>query len=810
MTNSIRGAFRGLGDEWRSTLRALRRSPRFAISTIIILGAGLGLNAATLSIVKATFFRPLPVVHAEELIYVFSATGGGIDPHDFQQEYGALVAATTAHAPAFAIAGDDMDARRLRGHVVPSNYFDVLGVQMLLGRGLRPEDDQLGSTQPVVVISHDYWSRQYGTDPAILGTKMFLDGRPFTIVGVTPERFSGLSEVWSPAAFWTTPAQFYGAAYRGTHSNLVARLRPGVTIQQVRSIQAATPSAADPRALSAYRIRRAIDVPLPFDPDGGAGVRAMVAAALVITGAVLLIGSVNIAGVLMSRSVTRATELAVRSALGASGLLLVRHLFVEALALAVGGGILGLGLAPLLISTYVKVSADRFPIQPALDGSALAFTVTLCVLVAVCVGVWPAAQAARLDVTTQLTGGAAVARPFRRRLQLVVLLPQISLSIGLLAVAGVHMRAAIRTDLSSLGYRVNDTVAVKFDRGEASDTEHASVSSEAFFASALRRVRDALPGAQVGLVSMLPPLAPASPLVVVSQDGGNTRAGGAATGYVSRGALGALGIAQLAGRDFSEADTAGSLPVAILSRALASRLFPLDDAIGKSVAFSSGRDAARLEWLQVVGVVADIRPAIPDGRERPFLYRPTTQITLSGGYPLELVATGRYAPGALVIAVKSGILSGAPDARLWEARPMSEVLDGIVYFHRLAAWILALTGGAGLLLAGLGVYGTISHSMAHRVKDLAIRCTLGANQGEIIGMIVREALAVVAVAAVPGLLAAQILLHVASQLTGAGDTSHVTAFAGATLVVLIVGSLAAFMPARRAASTDPYEALRRI
>lgn len=724
---------------------------------------------------------------------------------------------TTSHSRTLAVVGAGGQSKRLEGDIVPSNYFDLLGVKMSIGRGLLAEDDEPGSSSAAILLSHECWATYFQKDAGIVGRPIKLDGRNYIVVGIAPAGFGGLSEPWKPASFWTTPAHFYGPAYYRATSYIIGRLRPGVTLDQARYIGQ---SPIGPRQRGAvtqlYTLRAAREVITPFEPDATSALRQIASTAMVVIGAVLVIAAINITGFFMARGISRARDVAVRRALGASGLVLSRHLFLETLSISLLGGCIGLGVATALVRLYQAFTPDRFRVDLAVDMTVMAFVLGACVLVAVVVGVAPALQARKVNIVEVLGGGqgAGVPRSTLRGMRLGVVLPQVVLAIALLIVAGVHARALARVELANLGYRSADVVVATVaqeDAGPAPGTrEESAERTRAFFRSVLIRARETNPNASIALLSMLPHAAPASPLRVISReslDADAPRVAGAAVGYVSDGLFSTLGIPLVAGRDISASDTASRPPVAIVSTSLARQLWGQHDSVGKFLGFYSSAGNTR-EWLEVIGAVGDIQPALPDGRERPFVYRPVEQIALPGPYPLEVAAYGPVPQSALEVSLRDAVASSSPNARVWNVESMADIIDEALYLHRIAAWMLGLSGLAGLGLASIGTYGIVSHAVAQRLRDIAIRATLGATPKQLIGLTVREATALSAIAIIPAGLLAHWGLRITGRLVGSVPTFDYTVFMATSLTMVVVVFAAAYLPAKRAAHSDPLETLR--
>ncbi len=747
-----------------------------------------------------------------ELAYVYSGSGGRTDLQRFQELSAGAMSSVTSHVRELAVLGEAEGARRIGGDIVAPNYFQVLGVPMLFGPGLAHGYREQERT---VVLSHAWWRQKHQSDPEIIGRTTQLNGVPFRISGVAPEGFGGLAEAWNPASFWSTPASYYPGVDARADGYLVGRLRSGVSLRQARLLE--QPAKAEGRQATApeFRMYAARDVITPFEPENTSQLRVIGSTAMIITAGLLMLAAINIAGTILVRGAARTRELAVRRALGASGFVLARGLLVEGLILATIGGGAGLALAAGLIRFYEKVSPDPFRVYVSLDLSTISFLAALSLLVGMVIGMAPAVQARNVDVLRLLGGGGSAGASLmtRRRLRFGVLLPQLILSIALLVIAAVHLRALARAELTNLGYRVSDIAVVKFSYGNPSEGRTSQEQAEharKLFRRALQYGREANPSGHVALVSLLPTNLRSSPLTFAAKDAptidDSTVAKGS-LGYLSDGALETLGIALLRGRDFDETDTPASRRVTIVSHAMATQLWGHLDPIGRSLGLWSRQDRSRVEWLEVVGVSADIRPAIPDGRSRPFVYRPVGQISRSG-YPLEMVARGPHQPAKLTHDLTAAVAASDPTVEVWSAGSLEQILEEVLYFHRAAGWTLGLCGLAGLLVATVGVYGAVAQTVAQQEREFSIRAALGATPVRILWKSARDAASLVGLALVPAILFAAYVLRALAGSVASLPAFDLVAFIAAPAVMALVVLAAGCLPAQRAARQSPVAALR--
>jgi hypothetical protein len=835
-----------LADDLRYGARALRRSPGFSIVAILVLALGIGLNAAIFSVVNAIFFRTLPMPAAGELVWIHNP-GDQIDMDALAERSASTLSGFARWESAGSTRVFSAEGRheRLAGEVVPSSYFSVLGIAPALGRTLQPEDDVAGAPA-VVVISHDLWTRMFASDANIIGRQVHIDEWTFTVVGVMPARFAGLSNPWRPSTYWISPSHVAGPMPAGMlrgmmqhGSAVIARLKPGVPIEGARSALSSMPGLTT-TTLVPYRVRPVADVIDPVEPDADVRwVKALAYAGMVLAAAVLLIATTNLTGIVMARGVMRAPEVAVRQAMGAGAFRLARQLFAECLQLSCLGGLTGLFVARALMQLYRVFAPSRFLLDVSLDFHVLLFTGAVCIGAGFLVGLLPVRQALNVDVLSALGGSPRTGstRGTRRRLRHAIVIPQIALSLVLLIGASVHLRALLKTELADPGYRT-DGVAI-FETGikpppqtdapvwtaqgsmmvtepAAPDTTTQAeriAQNAAFDRGLLTRVR-ALPGVSAaGLNSWLPVLTGGEWIYVRHETDvdGARQAHATQGGVVSSGYFEAAGISLLKGRDFNDRDDQTSPLVAIISASVERQLWPNGDGLGQFLAALgpvNGKPRPDLKWLQVVGVVNDTRSVLGD-KMTGDVYRPLGQLALQGGWqpPLNVVVSGHGDLAGVMRQVRRAI-DADPLAEVTSERTMTDVVAEILYPRRAATWVLGLSGLAGLLLAVVGVYAVVSYSVAEQVRDVGIRSTLGASHGQIVGLFVGQGAKTLVLAVCPALPLAFAGLRMTSHLAGGAPAADIASFVAIPALMAVVVLIACYIPARRAANVDPIAVLR--
>ena len=399
-----------LGLDIRHAFRLLRRTPGFSAMAIVVLGLGIGANVAIFSIFNAAFLRALPVRAPDDLAYIYEKTPSyGLRPTDYRdlaffRDNSDVFTGLTSHASQSSLISIDNETEQLNGELVAANYFDVIGVPAALGRTFHPEEDHVATPELAIVIGHDLWTRRFNADPRALDRQIRIESKVFTLVGVMPPGFNGLSDPWTPSQFWITQTQFYGRENLGSGAGLIGRLKPGVSVASAQAevgvlgeqvqrerIEEFHPPKA---VLMPYVIRRASDIHVPFAPDSTTVPARVMTAVTMVAAIVLLIAAANIAGLLTARGVARTSELAVRRGLGASGIRLIRQLLTETIVLSLAGGAVGLFVASLLINLYRVSTPDSFLVSVPLDLRVIMFTVAVCGVTGLLVGAAPARRSA--------------------------------------------------------------------------------------------------------------------------------------------------------------------------------------------------------------------------------------------------------------------------------------------------------------------------------------------------------------------------------------------------------------------------------
>ncbi|MEK6410064.1 MAG: ABC transporter permease, partial [Acidobacteriota bacterium] len=683
-------------------------------------------------------------------------------------------------------------------------------VQPILGRVFQPDEENLGSSR-VAVISQGLWERRFGADKNIIGQKLSTNGVPFTIVGVMPAqfRFPEGSDLWVPPR-QIVPEHVLNptvnmAANRDSHYlSAIARLKPGVTLEQAsadmdtvaRRMEDQNPNENMGRGVRLATLR---------EYEVG-DVRWALLVLLGAVGFVLLIACANVANLLLARAATRQKEMAIRTALGANRLRLVRQLLTESMVLALIGGGLGLllalwGIGPLvsLIPTSIHGAHGI-----GIDGVVLGFTLAVSLVTGVAFGLVPAWQASKGDLNESLKeggrGGSAGAR--RNRVRGLLVVSEIALSLVLLVGAGLIIKSFVRLGQVNPGFDSRDVLTMRLSLPAAQypDGRRRAV----FFQQVIQRLQS-LPGAQsAGAVSRLP-LTPGNSgrgLTIEGwQDDGSGNSPSADYRVISPDYFRSMGIPLSKGRDFTDRDTSDAARVGIVNEAMARRYWPDEDPLGKRLRIDDDDDP----WMEIVGVVADVKHFGLDSQSRTELYVPCS----IDPWPfMTIVVRGGSGSAGLANAMRNEVWAVDKDLPVPDIKTMEQLLSDSVARRRFNMLLLGIFGGVALVLAAVGIYGVMSYSVTQRTHEIGIRMALGARQSDVLKLVVGQGMALALVGVGIGLAAAFALTRVLTSLLFAVDATDPATFVIISILLAGVALAACLAPARRAMKVDPMTALR--
>ena len=814
------------------SFRVLTRKPAFTAAAVLVLALGIGANTAIFSLVNAFLLKPLAIHKAEDLVGLYSRDTRKPDNYrafsypnyvDLRGQVGVFTG-LAAHNLAMVGLTEGDTTRRLFADIVSSNYFEVLGAPLLRGRAFTADEERPGSAASVAIVSYSFWKR-HGADPAMLGRSLRINGRMFTVIGITPEGFTGTTALISAELY--APLGAYDAlvndfenrsrtlASRDTHALIVlARLRPGVTLPAADA-QLAGVAVAMQKAWPAENKDQTLLVrPLSrlSVSDGPTSDKELAVPAILLlsmAAVVLLIASLNVANMMLARGAARRKEIAIRLALGGGRRDIVQQLLAESLMLALAGGAAGLFIAwsstRLLVGSMARLAPLDLVYNPAPDLRVLAATFSFCLFSTLLFGVGPAWNLSRPDLVTDLKdgerGGSGRKRLFSRGNLLVM--GQICLSLTLLTAAGLFTRSALRAAGIAPGFRIANSIVIELDPSLAG---YNQARGRETFRALLARLK-ALPGVESASLAATVPFGMTASGRSIRRPGTdpadqrnlvNCRSNIVDPDYFET-----MGIALLRGRSFRPAEASARTAV-VIDRLAANRLWPGGDALGKHILMNE--DVAKARELEVVGIVANVREHIVGKGEEPHVYVPFGQEYQSDMHIHLKVAS----ESAMLETVRREIRTVDSAVPVLALKTMRQHLESSIdlWIMRTGATLFSIFGAVALVLAMVGLYGIRSYTVARRTREIGIRMALGANSSDTLRLVVREGVALTAIGAAAGLALSFLLGKVLAGMLYDVSGSDPIVFLAAPAILSAVSLLACYVPARRAARVDPMVALR--
>ena len=801
----------------RFAVRQMAKRPGFTAIILLTMALGIGANAAIFSVLDAVLLRPLPYDKPEGLIKVwtrFTGIGAPNDQNwvsapelrDFQQLNHSFTDLAAISGGSFNL-GIKGSPQRVVGAAVTPNLFGMLGVQPQFGRNFLPEEAQPGRDHEVI-LSHAIWRRVFASNPGIVGTTIRIDGAPYSVVGIMPEGFAYPSEaeIWGPLAF--SPDDLSENSRGGHGLEVLARVKPGLSLAQVQSdMDRVSRTMMEQHASYPYSKFNFGIILHPLLEETVGDVKPSLMVLMVAVGLVLLIACANIANLMLTRSTERQQEMETRLALGASGKRLARQLITESIALALAGGLIGLGITPLVLRGLVSLAEKTLPraVHTSIDLRALALTGAVSILTGVLFGLAPALQASRKRNFDVLKSGRNTEGKRPKRLRNVLVICETAFSLLLVAGAGLLIRSFEQILKVDPGFRADNVLTMRISLPDATYSKPEQI--RAFYTSLLERVQR-LPGVQyAGATSGLP---------LSGQGGSGTttidtqsvapenRTPEADRRTATPDYFKAMSIPLLRGRYFEARDTDGTPGVAIVDESLADTYWPKQDPIGKRLHFGGGGQQ-NPPWLTVVGVVRHVHNRTLEARSRVEVYVPENQLPFNG---MTLAVRTSTNPLSMVPTIQREVASIDPDLPIYRVLTMNEVMGESLQRRRLALTLLAGFAGLALLLAAIGIYGVTSYGVAQRKTEIGVRMALGANRGQVLGMIMRTGMTTIAIGLVVGVVLSLALTRLMSGLLFSVHASDPLALAGAAAVLIAAAVVAIFIPARRATKVHPMSALR--
>jgi putative ABC transport system permease protein len=813
-------AFESLWQDVRYGFRMLRKSPGFCVLVIFTLALGIGANTAIFSLVEAVLLRPLPYPHSSRLVDLWARS----DIFDFPNLGVSLPdladiraqSRSFEHLAVYNYAQVDLTGQgrpqELDAAQVSPDFFPMLGIAPLYGRTFVPSDARPGNDQKAI-LSASLWRTRFGADPHAIGRGILLNGATYTIIGIMPPEFAFPAGVnlWIP--FVPTPAEL---AARGSHGYpVVGRLLPGSSIREAQV------------ELNTIATRLAVAYP-QTDKGWGFSLRSAksdlvnntstpLLVLFAAVGLVLLIVCANVGSLYLARAWARAHEMAIRAALGASRGRLIRQLLIEGLLLALAGGAAGLllaawaldGLRPLILLNTPRLE------NLTIDGHVLWFTLAASLATGLLFGLVPAFLFSRKHLIAAIREagagrGASSAGPRQSRLRQLFVVMELSLAVVLVIGAGLAIRSFARLSASPLGFRPDRVLTMELDVPSYQFKTPAQFVS--YTDQVLERIRRS-PGVEGASASISLPLGsfrgetefrlpdrPANPDAQGFMAGWN---------HVTPGYFQTLGIPVIAGRDFNENDRTGSEPVVIVNQALALRYFGNRSPIGQRISTHHDKEHRQI-WSEIVGEVANVRDVSPSQGPAPFIYEPYAQNQAEGDAipQIMLLVRTRTEPIALGRTIEDGIWSVDKDQPVTNLKAMTELVATSYAEPRSQSLLLSLFGGLGLVLALVGIYGVISYSVGQRTREIGVRMALGAQAKDVLSIVLAQGTKLVLAGVGIGLAASFAATRLMRGLLYGITATDPLTFAAVSVLLVLAGLAACYIPARRATRVDPMSALR--
>jgi putative ABC transport system permease protein len=814
-----------LMQDTRFGLRTLRRSPGFTATAVLTLALGIGACTAIFSVIKPILIDPLPYPQANRLMMLWEVRKDGAPLpvtfatfHGMQQRahsFEALAAYKPWQAAATTTSQADRP-ERIEGQRVSADYFRVLGIAPLLGRNFQASDDRVNGPN-VVILSDRLWHRRFAADNQIAGKQVRFGNQLYTVIGVMPAAFENVldtsAEIWAPLQY--DPALPADGREWGHHLRMIARLNKGVSVQQAEADLAGAMHAYTPLYAKGY------------DSTGGApdgmlvhamqhdltqGVRPALLAVLGAVLLVLLIACVNVANLLLARGSQRGAEFAMRTALGAPRSRVARQLITEALLLAMFGCALGMAVAEAGVRALLVLSPPGLPRLNAVsvDGAVLLFAFALTTLIGVFTGVASSWQASRNQLHAAMRHASNRATGSRHAKRRILVITEVSLSVVLLVTAGLLLRSMQRLLAVDPGFDTSGLLTMQVQDASRRSVGSAARSGDArlqFFTQALQQIRS-VPGVVSAAFTSQLPLNGDEDVYGIQFENDNNRLADPAFRYaVSPGYLETMHIPLLRGRVLTEQDAPGAPVAVLISQSLAERKFAGSNPIGRHVRVGLDAGHADRPWATIVGVVGNVRQQSLAIADEDAFYITTGQWAWEDEVQ-SLVVRTHADPASLAPSVQRAIWSVDKDCPISQVATMDAVLAATAVQRRFVLILFEAFGLVALVLAAIGIYGILAGSVAERTREIGVRAALGATRADILTLVLRQGMTMTFMGLAVGLCAALIAARALNaMLFGVTWLDRLT-YLCATLALIAVSAIACLIPARRAASIDPMEALR--
>jgi len=824
-----------MAQDVRYAIRTLLKTPAFTIVVVLTLELGIGANTAIFSLTDQVLLRLLPVKSPEQLV-VLDGPGAfqgrtfnnGTFSYPMYRDFrdrNTVFDGVIARFPAPLTLMANGQAERVSSELVTGNYFDVLGVRAHIGRTFTPDDDKVPGGHPVVILSHNYWTRRFGGDPGVLNRTITLNGLPMTIVGVTPPGFYGIAIGDNPDVMvqvmmkaQMTPTWDDLLNRRSRWLTVMARLKDGVSREQaeaamnvvyrqineqeIQEIKAPSPSFRQRFTTKHLFVRPG--------QKGRSDLRNQFSTPILVlmgmVGLVLLIACANVANLLLARGAARQKEVAIRLALGAGRAAIVRQRLVESVLLAAAGAALGLAFAwwtgTLLLKTLPFDEAAR-TLSAAPDTRVIAFALAAAMLTALAFGLAPALQSTRPQLTSTLKdeSGSVVGGTGHARFRKGLVVAQVGLSVLLLACAALFARSLYNLRTLDPGFNTEQLLSFSLDPSLNGYSRERTV---ALF-QRLQEELTALPQVSGASPSVIPFLTNSDWSSTIKFEGYTSKEGedmNPNIDAVGPGFFATLGQPLISGREFTARDVMGAPKVAIVNETMAKQYWPGQSPLGHHIGFGRSETTD----MEIVGVVKDTKSSTLREQPRRYVYTPFAQETEIGSMTFYVRGRGDAASlGAAVRQVAQHVDANLP---VYEMKTMSTVVSESLFVERMVAALSITFGGLATLLAAIGLYGVMSFTVSRRTREIGIRMALGAERGSVLWLVLKEVAFMVGIGVAVGLPLAIALSRLVQAQLFALSPNDPIALAGAAALLAFVALIAGYLPARRATRVDPMLALR--
>ena len=814
-----------MGSFWkdiRYAIRGLGKRPGFTTISLVTLALGIGANTAIFSLVNTVLLRRLPVPKPEEIVSV--ALRGKSDPllafsypnyKDFRDRNQVLSDLLAYRFVPLSLSREGNN-ERVWGYEVSGNYFDVLAVHAIKGRTFLPEEDRSKLSAPVVVISYGAWQRRFGGDPDLIGKEVLLNNHAFKIIGIAPQEFRGTEvvytpELWVPLSMleWVEPGSTWlDKRYAGNFLG-VGRLKTGVAVKEAElslNLLAQQLAQEYPDTNEGQAVQ--LSPPGFIFPALRGSVISFTWILMAAVALVLLITCLNIAGLLLARATDRRKEIAIRLAIGANRLRLIRQLLTESILLSIVGGAIGFWIALWIINLLLAFKPPiDFPlaVEVSIDWRVLLFTLFVSLVTGAVFGLAPALQATRAELTSALKDTTAQAGFSRSHLRSTLVVAQLALSLMILVGAGLVARTLRQLQTMNPGFDTRNALEMSFDLGLQGYNQE---KGQQFYRQVIERVQS-LSGVKSAAVTSNLPLAlnySSNNIYVQGQPvQRGTNLPTAMVASVSPNYFATMGTAVLQGREFTDRDRKDSEQVVVVNETFVRRLIPdarsMADAVGRRVSFGGTTGP----FLSIVGVVQDGKYFSISEEPRSFLWEPLSQNYSTVG---SLVIRTSGDPQSVIAAARGAIKALDPNLPLFDVKTLTEHMRLPLFPARIAATVLGAFGLVALMLAAIGIYGVTAYSVAQRTREIGIRMALGAQLSDVLKLILSNGVKLTIIGVAIGLAGAFLLTSALTSLLSGVSATDPATFIFVSFLLVAVALLASYLPARRATKVDPLVAPR--